>query len=238
MSKCECCGKEITKIFGSGRFCSRSCANKRNKSTQSRQKTSKSMIRYFRMKGIEGLYFDGLMNKCEVCGKDIPITSQNRDHYKSLKTCGNNQCKQLCRERNRKDLEGFKIKCRENALNRGFGGFNMHKIKYEVNGKIVDSSYEKIVAESLSENNIKWERSKRFKYHDLTGKLHYYTPDFYLPDYHIYLDPKNDYLINNVNPILGYKDVDKIKWVEQENSIKIIILDKDHLIWKQILNLL
>lgn len=44
----------------------------------------------------------------------------------------------------------------------------------------------------------------------------------------------NDFLINNNNLSLGYKDTDKIKWVELYNNIKIIILDKNHLIWDKI----
>lgn len=45
----------------------------------------------------------------------------------------------------------------------------------------------------------------------MKGIKHTYTPDFYLPEYNVYLDPKNDYLINNINPGLGFKDVDKIR---------------------------
>lgn len=138
----------------------------------------------------------------------------------------------------RKHTEEEKNKLRIYALKQGLGGFNMHRVKYEVNGIQVDSSYEKIVAESLTKNGINWKRAKRFKYRDLSDKVHYYTPDFYLSDYDIYLDPKNDYLINNVNPILGYKDLDKISWVMQQNNIKVIVLDKDHLTWDQIKNII
>lgn len=138
----------------------------------------------------------------------------------------------------RKHTEQEKLKLREYALKQGLGGFNMHRIKYEVNGIQVDSSYEKVVAQSLTENNINWERAKRFQYKDLTNKVHYYTPDFYLPKYNVYLDPKNDYLINNVNPILGYKDLDKINWVMEQNNIKVIVLNKDHLTWDKLKDLL
>lgn len=75
------------------------------------------------------------------------------------------------------------------------------------------SSYEVELAKNLDIHNIKWILPKRFKYYvnnDIKDKYHYYTPDFYLPDYNIYLDPKNDFLINNINPKLGYKDIDKI----------------------------
>lgn len=63
----------------------------------------------------------------------------------------------------------------------------------------------------------------------MDGKQHRYTPDFYLPEYDIYLDPKNDYLINNINPSLGYNDVEKIKKVSTQNNIKILILDVNSL---------
>ena len=63
--------------------------------------------------------------------------------------------------------------------------------------------------------------------------LNYY-PDFYLPEYNVYLDPKNDYLINNKSKRFGITDVEKIEKVEQQNGIKIILLDKDNLTWENI----
>ena len=126
----------------------------------------------------------------------------------------------------------FKEKQRQNALKRGLGGFNMRKgVNY--NGIKLDSSYEVMLAKDLDKNCISWERCNRFPY-VVNGNLHYYTPDFYLPDYDVYLDPKNDFLIENINPNLGYKDVDKIKWVEEQNNIKVIILRKNELCWSSI----
>jgi hypothetical protein len=52
-----------------------------------------------------------------------------------------------------------------------------------------------------------------------------------LPDFDVYLDPKNDYLINNVNPRFGITDIEKIKKVELQNNIKVFILNKDELTW-------
>ena len=116
-----------------------------------------------------------------------------------------------------------------------FGGYTgKHSIEYK--GIKLDSSYEYKVAISLDNNNIKWIRPKKktfkyYEYNDTSNKYHYYTPDFYLLDYNIYLDPKNDFLINNINPATGYKDTEKIKWVEQYNNICVIILNKDELDW-------
>ena len=44
--KCERCGKEHDGSFGSGRFCSRPCANSRKFSEETKNKISKSLIKY------------------------------------------------------------------------------------------------------------------------------------------------------------------------------------------------
>lgn len=113
--------------------------------------------------------------------------------------------------------------------------FGVHK-SYEYKGIKFISSYEVSVAKELDINNIKWLKPKHgtFKYKDLNDKVHTYTPDFYLPDYNIYLDPKNDFLINHINPTLGYSDLDKINWVMQQNNVVILILDKNNLTWENI----
>lgn len=101
------------------------------------------------------------------------------------------------------------------------------------NGHKMDSSYEVIVAQDLDAHNIIWEKPKTFKY-TYDGIEHRYTADFYLPDYDVYLDPKNDFLINNINPATGYCDIDKINAVEDQNNISVIVLDKTMLNWESI----
>jgi hypothetical protein len=61
------------------------------------------------------------------------------------------------------------------------------------NGVIMDSTWEIILAKRLDSINIKWERPKSLKWIDDKGIEHNYFPDFYLPDYDLYLDPKNPY---------------------------------------------
>lgn len=111
-----------------------------------------------------------------------------------------------------------------------------HLIEY--NNIKFDSSYEVIVAQSLDKYHINWKKCKSFKYIDKNNIEHEYTPDFYLPDFNIYLDPKNDFLINNINPNLGFKDTDKIKWVCKQNNIRVIILNKNQLDWNIIKTLI
>lgn len=64
-----------------------------------------------------------------------------------------------------------------------------------VDGSIVklDSSYERTVAKLLDEHHVKWNRPKPLVWFDKKNIQHHYFPDFYLVDYDVYLDPKNDY---------------------------------------------
>lgn len=73
---------------------------------------------------------------------------------------------------------------------------------------------------------------------DDAGQKHRYYPDFYLPKYNVYLDPKNDFLINHATKRFGITDSEKIKKVSEQNNVKIVILDKNNLNWQNIKNLL
>jgi Asp-tRNA(Asn)/Glu-tRNA(Gln) amidotransferase C subunit len=79
--------------------------------------------------------------------------------------------------------------------------------KYEHKGKILflESSWEVDIAVWLDENNIDWDRPNHIKWVDSTSKVRKYFPDFYLPEYDVYLDPKNPYIIS--------KDREKIEAV-------------------------
>ena len=57
-------------------------------------------------------------------------------------------------------------------------------------------------------------------------------------NYDVYLDPKNDYLIENGQLGTGYSDSQKIDWVCKQNNIKVLILNKNQLNWKAIKSLI
>lgn len=59
---------------------------------------------------------------------------------------------------------------------------------------IFDSSWEDAMAIRLDELSIYWIRPDPIEY-NLNGKKRNYFPDFYLPGYDLYLDPKNPYCI-------------------------------------------
>lgn len=67
-------------------------------------------------------------------------------------------------------------------------------IKYETkSGQIVllDSRWEFALAKRLDEINVSWIRPDPIEWLDKDGKTRNYFPDFYLPDFDLYLDPKN-----------------------------------------------
>lgn len=55
MPICERCGAEHDGSFGSGRFCSRSCANARDHSDETKKKTSNTLKERFKNKYGEGI---------------------------------------------------------------------------------------------------------------------------------------------------------------------------------------
>lgn len=167
--------------------------------------------------------------KCCFCGMEFfnkcaEFETQHRNH------CKMNPNAVLYKGHSHTEEE--KKHLSECAKRNNFGGWHTSK-SIDYNGIKLDSSYELVFAQDLDKNNIKWERPKPLLY-KLNGEEHRYYPDFFLPDYNVFVDTKNDYLINNVNPRFGITDVEKIHLVEQQNQVKIYILDKNNLSWSSL----
>lgn len=78
----------------------------------------------------------------------------------------------------------------------------------------VQGTWEKRVAEWLNSNSIKWDRRPvRFKHRK-------YTPDFWLPEHGVYIEVKG---------WLSDRDINKMRDVISETSIKILILQRKEL---------
>lgn len=94
---------------------------------------------------------------------------------------------------------------------------------------VLESKNEIEFAKLLDESNIKWSRPQ-FKSLS-NGKR--YTPDFYLPDYNVYCDPKSIFYIIHFKS----KQLEKIKLFEEEYNTKVMIFwDTDKSKWKQMLS--
>ncbi len=102
--------------------------------------------------------------------------------------------------------------------------------RIEYNGIKFESSWEYAVAIDLDANDIKWTRPAPILYKDINDQQRRYYPDFYLVDYDVYLDPKNDYVKK--------LDADKITAVQLQNNVKIILLGKLQLKWDAIKDLI
>lgn len=197
---------------------------------------------------------------CPVCFKvfksggfprHLWFCKKRKKYYENPKKCGNIKCNNIisfekrfvktycCRkcaftkERRIKIGNRTKKLLAENPELFGtFGTINRVNIKYKKDNIIVhlQSSYELKVAKELDKYNIKWTRPTYLKYIDKFNKNRKYFPDFYLVNYDIYLDPKNNYLIT--------KDTDKINRASKQNNVKILILRENELEWNKILVLI
>lgn len=111
------------------------------------------------------------------------------------------------------------------AKEKGLGGYRPHPNKGErYKGLWFDSKWEVKVAQSLDENGIRWEQpSVGFVWNNFGNK---YYPDFFLPDFNVYLDPKNSYL----------RETHKLKIdnAQMFNKIRVLVLTEEQLSWKEI----
>ena len=80
---------------------------------------------------------------------------------------------------------------REKALSSSHRRLKKGMVEY--NGIMLDSSWELELAKRLDELKIKWIRPKSIPWKDQNGLTHNYFPDFYLPLFDLFLDPKNPF---------------------------------------------
>lgn len=77
--------------------------------------------------------------------------------------------------------------------------------RHHYKGLQFDSKWEIKIAEYLDEKNIIWIQPKTaIEWIDKRNKKRKYFPDFYLPDYNLYLDPKNPFIIQLQQEKLSY----------------------------------
>jgi len=81
---------------------------------------------------------------------------------------------------------------------------------------MLDSSWEEMLAKRLDELCVDWIRPDPLKWVDTCGKVRNYFPDFYLPQYDLFLDPKN--------PAAMKQQEEKVSWLKQ-NVINLIFLE-------------
>jgi hypothetical protein len=102
--------------------------------------------------------------------------------------------KQRLASTGKKHSEETKEKMRKSALSSNHRRLKKGTVEY--NGVLLDSSWEIALAKRLDDLGISWIRPEPIKWTDKEDIAHNYFPDFYLPEYDLYLDPKNEYARN------------------------------------------
>lgn len=245
---CENCGKEFEEDWRKSpeyykrknpiRFCTYKCQQSfLGRKSQEKHPISERAKKEGYIHPLKGKTFKKKPNpcKCQYCNKEFKWVFTKNTH--ELHHCKENPNRIPIDYSNVHRTEKEKKHLSEIAKANNYGRRLVDSVKSNVTykGVILGSSYEEAVAKSLDENNIKWIKPKSLKWvSPIDNREHNYYPDLYLPDYDVYLEPKNDYLINNVNKHFGIKDTEKVKLVEQKNNVKVIILDKEHLSWDKV----
>lgn len=161
---CEHCGKVMTEKFGSGRFCSRACANSRERPANIRQKISISvatsgLAQQTKQKCIDA--YERSPKYCKICNKKIEYDRR------SANTCTNRECQIAWSASQSKGKTG--------GLRRGSGTGKHGWYK----GYYCDSSYELAYVIYNLDHNISFERNKKaYSYTGIDNKIHKYYPDF------------------------------------------------------------
>ena len=202
--KCEKCGKIMTQKYGSGRFCSRSCANSHRHTEITKSKIRDSMLSY------------NVKQKSNVV---LDLTEQ-QEYLQDLPTCEICGCvlSYECRENIACSSKCYAQHFRNIALKRNFGGKN-HGAGVSKRGSYkgywCDSTYELVYIIYNLDHDIRFKRNTQGFEYVYDGTSHVYYPDFMLED-------------GTFIEIKGYfSDRDKIKL--QSVSSKIIILMEDDL---------
>ena len=219
---CQKCGKEYSLELTESRFlkgkykhfCSRSCANTRRHSTETKEKIKNSIKQFINENNSLGFIHINNENKikpriCEFCGKEfipnINIKNNGKKVISHAKTCSI-ECKS-------------KLLSLKNKL-AGNGGFKENSVKsYKYgtyNGIHCDSSWELAFVIWNLEHNNKIERCKEIRTYIENDIKKLYYPDFIVNDSIIY-EIKG---IKNQNSILKQQYNQDIKFLYRNDMKK------------------
>lgn len=176
------CPKCNTKHDKPGIFCSRNCANSRIFSVESRIKKSIANKQFFSTE-------IGKLSHAIGAIKTSKTKIARRSLFKE-KYCNN--CGKLFKAP-RKENGTYRTWCTDQCF-LTIKKKNSCGIKREIyKGLMFDSHWEVDIAKYLDKNNIEWVQPSPIYWVDKKGKQRKYYPDFYLPKYELYLDPKNPF---------------------------------------------
>ena len=203
--RCERCGKVMEVKYGSGRFCSRFCANSKKFSSETKEKISLSLKKQYKLHSSKNYLrvernkeaYNLNPSKCIICG--TPLSYEKRNNLVCCKKCQNEL-------ESRKAIE----RCEEQGTNLcGKGKRGYYK------GYYCQSSWELAYVIYCLNHGILISRNKEgFKY-NWEQKQRTYFPDFVLPN-------------GTYVEIKGYYDKkSEAKYVQFPKDKKLIVLKKE-----------
>lgn len=114
--------------------------------------------------------------KAKVVGSDIPVSPNKGQPGKFA---------------GRKHFDYTKKIIQQKALSSKHRRLRRKMVEYK--GIMLDSTWELELAKRLDYIEVKWIRPSPIEWIDQKGMCHNYFPDFFLPEFDLYLDPKNKY---------------------------------------------
>jgi predicted nuclease of restriction endonuclease-like RecB superfamily len=167
---CKTCNKEHDGTFGSGKYCCKSCANKRVHSPETKEKIKKTLKDKFILQ----------IKYCPICE-----TSFN----KKTKTCSK-KCANIY-QIGKSKKSGLQRKPGSGGL-RQKGGLVKDYFEYvnNFNQKMILNRDELIVAQTLDKTSYKWCRNTNGFDYVVNNKHKKYYPDFYIDDLDLYIEYK------------------------------------------------
>lgn len=214
MIKCEKCDNLHYGTYGSGRFCSRACANSRIWTEE--KKARHSII--------------------AKNSEKVRLANENRRGVKIIKTCP--ICENTFEHHPSETRTYCSRKCHINDRDHKFskaapGGYRKGagrtKGSYYKN-QYFDSPFEIEVAKFLEEHDIKWKRNTKRFYFEWDGKQTYYIPDFLIGD-DLYLETKGYWWPGRKERTKKAVNINNLNWVvlmqkEEWNIDRNILLEK------------
>jgi hypothetical protein len=250
MNICLQCNKEYDKTAGAiGKFCSLSCSSTFN-GIISKQKTIEKYIlnpshcaeckeilpikkkqNKFCSRSCAGTYNNARKDYSKITsGPAKGFVPTNYAPYTKISQCV------ICNKYHPGQGKSCSSKCFSKVVSMAVRGktggnrdVNLPGVDSNGNKFYFDSNWEITLANSLTDNGIFWTRPKRF----ILSNGRSYTPDFYLKDYNVYIDPKAK------RPGYYRKSVLKIEMFEKEYNTKCLIITSPKLLsWSHIQTML
>lgn len=208
--KCKNCGKEHDGSYGSGRFCSRACANTRKLTNETKQKIAKSCTgkTYIRANKLCGSFVKSRICVCEVCKHEFVLNRKENGRWPSGRFCSDS-----CRSKS------YYVK--QHITSKKCGGYKPHGGKGKrgwYKGYWCDSSWELAWVIYNLDHGIKFERNTVGFPYQFENEIHEYHPDFKLSD-------------GSFVEIKGWYDSKTIVKHETFKSLgyKLVVIDKDNI---------